>query len=421
MMKMQPASITCSDKRPGALRRASLALAFLLAGMIGLAAPVAAQNNGPSEWSAQEKEAIGSLMLRNLPPPPPDPTNKYADNQLAADFGHRLFFDTRLSSNGKVACATCHDPDRSFTDGKKLSEGVGVTPRNAPTVIGAAWNIWYFWDGRKDRHWSQALASIENPLEHNMPRDAVVAVLRDQPDLRRDYEAVFGALPQAGNADGVNRAFANVGKALAAYQRYLKPGESKFDRYAAAILAGRTPAPADAFTLDESEGLHTFISDQRGKCLRCHNGPLFTNHHFHNIGFTTKSGREHEIGRLTGVELARADIFNCMGRYSDAQPEQCQELRFARAKSPDLLGAFKTPTLRNLIKTAPYMRDGSQPTLDDVTWHYRNRPAARTGVTELEEFTITATEFEQLEAFLRTLEGGVDAPAKYLKAPASQR
>ncbi|MBM3607732.1 MAG: cytochrome-c peroxidase [Alphaproteobacteria bacterium] len=406
-----------SARGPG---RFALWTPTLLAAAALALAPALGQKAPEPEWSEAELEIIATLTLDKLPPPPPDPSNKYAEDPKAADFGHRLFFDLRFSSNGKVGCVTCHDPEKSFTDGKRFSQGVGVTPRNAPTVIGAAWNFWFLWDGRADNHWAQALAAFENPLEHNMSRQDIVRVLREHADLRRDYETVFGTLPALEDADGVNRAFANIGKALAAYQRHLRPGQSKFDRYAQAILAGREPAPKDQFTLDEREGLHVFISDQRGKCLRCHNGPLFTNQHFHNIGVNGRQGEEHEAGRLKGIETARASPFNCSGQYSDAQPQQCLELRFARRATPELLGAFKTPTLRNLIKTAPYMRDGSQRTIHDVTWHYRDRPAARTGASELENFTITGAEFEQIDAFLRTLEGGIDAPARYLRAPHAQ-
>ena len=407
---MKMAMRTFLSRKSGFSLAVALALAFLPL------APAAAQKSPEPEWTQEELALIATLTIDKLLPPP-DPSNRYADDARAADFGHRLFFDLRLSSNGQVGCVTCHDPSKSFTDGKRFSQGVGVTPRNAPTTIGSAWNLWFLWDGRADNHWSQSLAAIENPLEHNLPRREAVRVLRDHEDLRKDYESIFGALPALEDADGVNRAFANIGKALAAYQRHLRPGASKFDRYAQAILNDREPAPADRLTLDEREGLHVFLSDQRGKCMRCHNGPLFTNHHFHNIGVTGRQGAEHETGRLKGIETARASEFNCAGRYSDAKPEQCLELNYARRATPDLLGAFKTPTLRNLIKTAPYMRDSSQPTIDDVTWHYRDRPAARTGVSELENFTITGVEFEQLDAFLRTLEGGVDAPERYLKPP----
>ncbi len=373
-----------------------------------------------SGWTAEELDVLRSLSLSSLPKLPPDPTNRYADDPRAADFGHRLFFDIRLSSNGRVACATCHIPELAFTDGRPVSVGVGVTPRNAPTVVGAAHNIWFFWDGRKDSQWSQALASIENPLEHDMPREKVIAAVRDNVDLARDFTAIFGALPQAGDRDGVNRAFANVGKAIAAYQRRIMPGKAKFDRYVDALIAGRTPARSEELSLDEAIGLRVFITDQLGGCVRCHNGPLFTNQHFHNIGVAEPSPDPREEGRLAGLKTARADEFNCRGRYSDADPAQCAELDFARAGA-ESRGAFKAPTLRNLGNTAPYMRSGNQRNLADVMWHYRTLPTARVGTSELTSIPITATEFEQLEAFLRTLDGPLDAPARYLRAPEPHR
>jgi cytochrome c peroxidase len=385
--------------------------------MIATFASVSLHAQTTPEWTPAERELLQSLTLSSLPKLAPDPSNRYGDNPRAADFGHRLFFDRRLSSNGKVACSTCHAPELDFTDGKPLAVGVGVTPRNAPTIVGAAHNIWFFWDGRKDSQWSQALASLENPLEHDMPRGRLVEVLRENVDLRQDYIAIFGALPEPGDRDGVNRAFANVGKAIAAYERRIMPGPAKFDRYVEAVLAGRKPAPADELSLDERQGLHVFISDQLGRCLRCHNGPLFTNQHFHNIGVAEPVRHDLEPGRIAGVETARTDEFNCAGRYSDAGPDACGELEFARRNGPELVGAFKVPTLRNLPKTAPYMRVGDRRGLADVMWHYRTLPMARIGESELNDLPITQTEFDQLEAFLRTLDGPIDAPARYLRPP----
>jgi cytochrome c peroxidase len=398
----------------------TFALVAALAGLtIGAAADDPAQ--AASEWTPAELEILRSLSLASLPKPPPDPTNAYADDPRAADFGHRLFFDTRLSATGTVACVSCHQPRLTFTDGRNVSVGVGVTARNAPTIVGAAYNIWFFWDGRRDSQWSQALTSIENPLEHNMPRERAIEILRSNSDLARDYTAIFGALPEPGDREGINRAFANIGKAIAAYERHIRPGPAKFDRYVDAVLAGREPAPQDHLTLDERQGLHVFITDQMGRCLRCHNGPLFTNQHFHNIGVVEPERHEREQGRMAGVEIARADEFNCTSRYSDARPGDCRELEFARRDSAELRGAFKVPTLRNLAKTAPYMHVGSIATLEDVMWHYRTQPIARVGDSELENFTITATEFTQLEAFLRTLEGPIDAPAAYLRPPQTEK
>jgi cytochrome c peroxidase len=385
--------------------------------ILALAAAVPAAAQHAAEWTPAERDILRTLSLSSLPKLAPDPTNKFGDDPRAADFGHRLFFDKRLSSNGKVACATCHEPARDFTDGKEVSVGVGVTPRNAPTIVGAAHNYWFFWDGRKDSQWSQALASLENPLEHNMPRGSVVETIRAHPDLSRDCIAIFGALPAADDREGINRTFANVGKAIAAYERRIMPGPAKFDRYVDAVLAGRDPAPDDQLNLDERQGLHIFISDQLGRCLRCHNGPLFTNQHFHNIGVAEPGGDPRQAGRMAGIEAAHADEFNCRGRYSDAGPGDCSELEFARRKTPELLGAFKVPTLRNLPKTAPYMRSGDRRLIEDVMWHYRTLPNARVGESELADLPITQTEFDQLAAFLRTLDGTINAPPRYLHPP----
>lgn len=368
-------------------------------------------------WSEEELRRMRGLWLGNLPRLKPDPTNKYGDDPRAADFGHRLFFDPRLSSNGKIACASCHKPELSFTDGKKLAVGVQLTNRNAPTVIGAAYNSWYFWDGRKDSQWSQALASLENVREHNMPRARIVQVLRSSADYRERYTAIFGPLPARGDKDGITRAFVNVGKAIAAYERKLLPAPAKFDRYVGAIVKKQLPAPADRLTLDESQGLKVFLSDQRGRCIQCHNGPLLSNQSFHNIGVPFPGRGKDEAGRIKGIKALLKDEFNCTSKYSDAKPADCSDLIYLRKQGKDLVGAFKSPTLRNLIKSGPYMHNGSMKTLEDVTWHYRNSPIAGLGKTELEPFVITDVEFVQLEAFLRTLDGPIAADKKYLQAP----
>lgn len=396
------------------MRRIGAAFVACLVGALAIFPAIA------GEWTKEELAVLRSLWIGSLPPLPPDPSNRYGDDSRAADLGHRLFFDTRLSANGAVACATCHIPELAFTDGRKVSQGIGPTTRNAPTIVGAAYSPWFFWDGRKDSQWSQALGPFENPAEHGMTRSRVVDLMRKVPDYRRRYTRIFGALPVRGDEAGVSRAFANLGKAIAAYERKLLPGPSKFDRYVAALLRDRLPADAAAFSLDEVAGLRVFIADNQGRCLRCHNGPLFANSHFHNIGVDGPGPREAEQGRLTGIQTALSDEFNCLGKYSDAPASACAELRFARRAGKELAGAFKPPTLRNLARTAPYMHTGQFESLDAVLWHYRDRPAAQVGGTELETLTMANAQFEQLNAFLLTLEGPIDAPAKYLQPPGGE-
>ena len=360
------------------------------------------------DWSPAQIDQLRSLWIGGLPPLPPDPSNKYADDPRAAEFGRLLFYDKRLSSNGKVACASCHEPAKAFSDGRPVARGVGVTDRNAPTIIGAAWNGWYFWDGRKDSQWSQALASMENPLEMNLSRDKALRVVRRDADYRRRYREVFGALPAAGDAEGVTRVFVNIGKAIAAFERRVRPQPSRFDRYVQAKLEGREPSkPEETLGLDEEMGLRAFLSVEQSQCLRCHNGPLLTNGTFHNIGSQNRRAAGSEDGRALGVRKAVADEFNCRGKWSDAAPGQCPELEFARVEGDDLKGAFKAPSLRNVARTGPYFHDGHVKTLDDVIWHYRTSHGAPLGQSELEAATMTGTEFDQLRLFLNTL----DSPA----------
>ena len=370
-----------------------------------------------TSWTDEELAVIRSLGLGSLPTLQTDPTNPVADDPRAVDFGHRLFFDTRLSANGNVACVSCHLPELNFTDGRPVAEGIGMTIRNAPTLVGIAYSPWYFWDGRKDSLWSQALGPLENPVEHGTTRGGVLAVVRSDPDYTRRYIELFGPLPTTGDAQGVSRAFANVGRAIQAYERRLLPAPSRFDRYVEALVKGVTPQPDDDLTLDETQGLRAFMADNQGKCMRCHNGPLFTDNHFHNIGADVGNKQAEERGRFEGIRLALADEFNCQGPFGGGSPSVCSELRFAKRDSEELLGAFKTPTLRNLTKTGPYMHRGQYSRLDIAVRHYDAIPFAGVGKSELERTTLTGSQFDQIRVFLMTLESPIAAPEHLLRAP----
>ncbi len=355
------------------------------------------------EWSEAERAILRSLWIGSLPNPPPDPSNAVADDPRAAEFGLRLFFDARLSADGSVSCSTCHQPELAFTDGRKIAEGVGRTIRNAPTLMGAAWSPWFFWDGRKDSLWAQAQEPFVNPLEHGISAAQVLEAVAADPDYRRRYAALFGALPRDDDPAGRARAYANIAKALAAYERTLIPAPSRFDRYVEAVLQDRPPPPDGRLTVEELMGLRVFISANQGQCIRCHNGPMFTNHQFHNIGSQISPHRT-ERGRATAIDAVLADPSNCLGPLSDAPKEACKEIRFAKRTGPEMMGAFKTPTLRFLPRTGPYLHAGQIDTLNDVMWHYRDRPRAAVGTSELQPLTMGDAEFSQIEAFLRTLD-----------------
>src|SRR5262245_56722783 len=218
--------------------------------------------SGRGGWTSAQIEELRSMSLAGLEALPRDPTNRVADDPRAADLGRRLFFDTRLSSNGLVACSTCHQADRGFQDGSALADGVGTTARRTMPIAGMARSPFLFWDGRKDSLWAQALGPLESPVEHGGTRAKYAHAIADH--YRGEYETVFGALPDlsgvpasaapAGNEtataawaalsetqrDAVTRVFVNIGKAIAAYERRVELGISRFDRYVAEVTTGQS-------------------------------------------------------------------------------------------------------------------------------------------------------------------------------------
>ena len=383
-----------------------------------------------TKWTKEERSMLRSLSLASLEPLAPDPSNRYADDARAAVLGRELFFDTRLSGNGKVACATCHVPSTEFQDGTPLGHGVGVTGRRTMPVAGTAHSPWFFWDGRADSQWGQALGPLESAVEHGGTRtqyaQVVAAHYRDQ------YAKVFGALPdltglpsQAGpvadaaqraawdriapaRRDDISRVYANIGKAIAAYERTIAYGPSRFDRYIDAELAGRAHTPEDAFNADEAAGLKIFIG--KGSCTNCHNGALLTDNHFHNTGIPKATSAPLDSGRTLGVRHALDGEFNCTSRYSDAKADDCDELRFADTDGPELLHAFKTPSLRNIAARAPYMDAGQFKDLETVIEHYNAAPRSPLGHSELKPLRLSPKERAQLVAFLETLTGPTVGP-----------
>lgn len=395
---------------------ATIAL-FLLA-MISSAAA-----SSRSGWTDAQFDELRSLSLASLDRVPPDPTNRVADDPRAAALGERLFFDTRLSGNGSVACATCHQPDRDFQDGIALGRGVGVTAKRTMPIAATSRTPFLFWDGRKDSQWAQALGPLESAVEHGGSRTQYAHLVSAH--YRAEYEAVFGSMPvlssipaSAGpvsdptaatawvsmsdsERDAVTRVFVNVGKAIAAYERRVEPGPSRFDRYVDALDHG---GGEGILTSDEVAGLKLFIG--KANCTQCHNGPLFTNNEFHNTGVPRNAQMPSDEGRLTGASAVLKDEFNCRSRWSDA-PQKCAELEFLVTGEHSLQGAYKVPSLRNVAGRAPYMDAGQLATLADVLDHYNRAPAAATGHSELRPLRLKPVELRQVEAFLRTLSGSL--------------
>jgi cytochrome c peroxidase len=402
------------------MRRAAAILSKVLLGAGLLAAGLHAASAPAARWTDEERAIIQSLSLDALPPLPADPSNRLADNPRAAELGRALFFDVRLSANGKVACATCHLPERQFQDDVPLARGVGTTDRRTMPLAGMAHSPFLFWDGRKDSLWSQALGPLENPVEHGGTRTQYAHLIAER--YREGYEEVFGALPETGHLppqagpvadskaaaawaampdvdrEAVNRVFANIGKAIAAFERTILPPPARFDAYVSALGSGRS---ANILTENETAGLRLFIG--KGECINCHNGPLLTDNHFHNTGVPAAPGLPEDLGRAAGAKVVREDPFNCLGQYSDAGEGDCSELRFMAADGHELLRAFKTPSLRGAASRPPYMHAGQIGTLADVVAHYSAAPAAPAGHSELRPLDLTEMERRQLIAFLATL------------------
>lgn len=391
---------------------------------------------GVQNWSEEELSLIASLSLDALPPLPADPSNRVADDPAAVELGHRLYFDSRLSSNGQVACATCHKPELMFTDGVALAVGVDIGPMHTPSLVGLAYSPWFYWDGRKDSQWAQALAPLEAKHEHATDRVQILHLISGDRFYREMYENVFGplmlpaALPGSGTPEGdaqqqanwdaldsesqtaISRVFANLGKAIAAYERKIMPGRTRFDDYVSQVVAGSAD---DSFLSNsEQDGLQLFIG--KGQCVTCHNGPLLTNHEFHNTGVLAVGGRMPTMGRYDGVRISREDPFNCLGEFSDATSAQCIELRFARDAN-DLVGALKTPTLRNISLTAPYMHGGQMTNLSEVVDHYNDAPSSMLSHNEAKPLGLRPVERVQLEDFLMTLSAPLATEQKWLVAP----
>ncbi len=379
-----------------------------------------------SRWTGDESDVLASLLLTEAPPPP-SPSNRVADDPRAAALGERLFFDRSLSGNGELSCASCHDPERHFTDGRARGQGLQDGLRNTPTVVGAAHGSWFYWDGRRDSLWSQALIPFEAAGEMGSSRVAVVRRILQEPTYMQSYAGLFGASgvdawidelpahagpfgePPVRNAwfqiakerqEAINRVYSNLGKCIEAYERTLRPEPSRFDAYVQSVL--HDPESANQLSSDERRGLALFIADE-SRCMRCHNGPLFTNGGFHNIGTGQLTGQDLDFGRVFGLQAAFMDEFNCLGSYSDAKSEDCKALRFAnRNDDAHMRGAFKVPSLRGVARTAPYFHDGRHATLEDVVRFY-NSPGPKFDGLELEPLGLDDDEIRALVSFLKTL------------------
>jgi cytochrome c peroxidase len=307
--------------------------------------------------------------------------------------GQRLFFDTRLSADGTIACSTCHDPARAFTDGKPVSAGIGgrLGQRNAPTILNALYNATQFWDGRVTTLEQQAALPIVNSVEMGLPSlDSAVARIAAVPEYRQGFQRAFGSAPNG----------RDLLRAIAAYERTQVAFDSPFDHY----IAGER----DAIDPAARRGWELFNGQAR--CNKCHalsedkrDTTNFTDNDFHNIGVLIVRHNVVALAKQARQLLASGDAAAI--DKAAIQTDMSALGRFLVTRKESDIAAFKTPNLRNLLLTAPYFHDGSQATLWDVIDHYNKGAGPKDPYldTDIVPLALSESDIDDLVAFLATL------------------
>jgi cytochrome c peroxidase len=287
------------------------------------------------------------------------------DNPLSEakiELGKQLYFDARLSRDNTVSCASCHDPAKGWSNGEAVATGIGGQKggRSAPTIVNSAYQYFQFWDGRAAELEGQALGPIQNPIEMNMTLEELIPKLNGIEGYKKQFQEVFGTDV---TSDG-------IAKAIASFERTVLSGDAPYDRF----KAGDTKALSEA----AERGRKVFFN--KAQCSSCHTGANFTDGAFHNIGI----GMEHE------------------------KPD---EGRKTESKLDGDRGSFKTPTLREIARTAPYMHDGSLKTLEDVVDYYDKGGTANEHLDEtIFPLNLSADEKRDLVTFLKEGLAGASYP-----------
>ncbi len=320
---------------------------------------------------------------------PPD--NPQTPEKIA--LGQRLFFDGRLSADGSVACSTCHDPARAFTDGKPTSIGIKgrVGQRNAPPILNALYNKTQFWDGRAKTLEEQAALPIVNPLEMGQPSmDAAVTRIAAIAEYQRAFRGVFGRPPNG----------RDLVRAIASYERTQVSFDSPFDHF----MAG------DENAIDDSAKRGWELFNTRGRCNKCHalsedkrDVTYFTDNDFHNIGIGIIRHNVVALARQAEQLIDSADPM-AIDRAA-IQTDMSALGRFLITKKEPDIASFKTPDLRNVLVTGPYFHDGSQETLWDVMDHYNKGDGLQNPYLDedIQPLALAEGEIDDVVAFLASL------------------
>ena len=337
-------------------------------------------------------------------PMPPDASNRVSGVPAAIALGRQLFFDRRLSRDGQRSCASCHDPARSFADGRDRSLGHERVDRNAIALANLRLSRWYGWSGAADSLWAQSLLPILDAKELGMTSELVRDRLAADAGITAAYAGVFAAPIRS---DPPERALVNLAKALAAFQETIATGRTPFDEFRDA-LEGNDAAGMARYPKAAQRGLKIFVGT--GRCAVCHFGPNFTNGEFDDVGVPHFAERGRvDPGRYGGIAALQASPFNRLGPYSDdTQAANATPTRHVETQHRNW-SEFRVPSLRNVARTAPYMHNGSLATLADVARHYSEVDEERLhgddGARIIRPLRLDAQERADLVAFLETLSG----------------
>jgi cytochrome c peroxidase len=324
-------------------------------GLLSMSSPIVYADDGMNGMVVVEGISVPDIAPLPAYVPTPPTNLSYVQK---VELGKQLYFDTRLSKNNSVSCAFCHNPGTGFADARQFSIGAFGTAggRQAPTVYNTGFLPLQFWDGRAGSLEEQAIGPIHNPIEMAETHETVVPKIAKIPGYQKQFQLVFGG----------GASLQHIAEAIAAFERTIVSQNSAFDKY----MLG------DQKTMDEMAVRGMALFKGKARCILCHNGPNFTDNQFHNLGVPQAGPLKEDLGR-----------FLVSRREHDK-------------------GAFKTPTLRSIVETAPYMHDGVFKTLEEVVEFKNAGGGANPNLSALmKPLNLTAEEKADLIAFLKALTG----------------
>ncbi len=359
---------------------------------------------GPAPAVELEAGERARILAHGPWPPPParDAGNRWAGRAGVAALGQQLFFDPRLAPDGRLACASCHQPAQAFADGRPRSLGRVPLDRNAPSLWNAVHERWLGWDGAADSLWSQSLRALRDPREMGSDAGTVRRLITQDTTLACRWRQGFGDGPPAAD----EALLVDAAKALGAFVGSLVSARAPFDDFRDALARGDA-AQMKRYPADARRGLQLFVG--RGRCHLCHAGPGFSNGEFADIGagFFIQPGQV-DAGRHGGIVALRASRYNLLSPWADEPGpagDAATKTRHVQLQHRNF-GEFKVPSLRNVTLTAPYLHDGRLATLPQVLRHYSELDLERLhadGERILEPLHLSPRELDDLQAFLVSL------------------